>query len=86
LDVAAHNSAVKLAAEQLVDSQASEWKPDGSPESSSSEDTEEGVDWEALSQEFEDSDDTPEVKPKKRYTDGEIKVTSMAAKKRLELK
>jgi len=85
LDLAAHNSAVKLAAEQLVDSQASEWKPDSSQDSSSSEDTEEGVDFEALSQEFEDSEESPDANPKKRDKDGSIKVSSMAAKKRLEL-
>jgi hypothetical protein len=40
---------------------------------------------EALSQEFEDSEESPDVKPKKRDKDGEIKITSMAAKKRIEL-
>ena len=43
------------------------------------------MDWTALSQEFVESDDSPEVKPKKRDEDGEIEVTSMVAKKRLDL-
>jgi len=84
LDEAAHNSAVKLAAEQVADSQASEYVPLDSQDSSSSDESEE-VDWTALSQEFVESDDSPEVKTKKRDKDGAIKVTSLVAKKRLDL-
>jgi len=84
LDEAAQNSAMKLAAEQVADSQASEYVPPDSQDSSSSDDSED-VDWQALSQEFVESDDSPDVKSKKRDKDGVIKITSMAAKKRLDL-
>ena len=59
--------------------------PPDSQDSSSSGDESEDVDWEALSQEFVESDDSPEVRSKKRDKDGVIKITSMAAKKRLDL-
>jgi hypothetical protein len=84
LDAAAQNSAVKLAAEQVADSQASEYVPPDSQESSSSDDSED-VDWEALSQEFVESDVSPEVQAKKRDKDGVIKASSLTAKKRLDL-
>lgn len=74
-------------AEQVPDSQESKYVPPGSQELSSSEDSED-VDWEALSQELVESEDSLEVKSKKREKDGEIKITSLVAKRywRLKLK